>query len=298
MHVGLRDKAANPTYEFKTLCCATLLARSQRAASLLDSKPAGRIGGGVNQNMSNDDIEERFFVHGRMEILDLLNDLILRQQPVNVSFNAGQDGFATTLLEARHKALIFDPAAEAGANLALLACRACTFIAHPDGIRVQFAGRSVRRLSWGGADALCVRLPDKVARLQRQESFRILIPAAQVLAVRLFSADGTALGEWPLHDLSIGGLGISAGELPRLESGQVIARVQLALPDHAQIDCPATPSHVTSVADADGNLRYRIGLAFSALPPAMRATIQRYIIQVEHARRTAASENAAAIDDV
>lgn len=241
--------------------------------------------------MKNDEIEDRFFVQGRMEILNLLNDLILRREVVSVNFNDGTEHFFTRLLEARGKVLVFDPGRNADVNLRLLKCRACSFIAHPDGIRVQFAGGPVRRISWGGSAALRVTLPERVARVQRQESFRVLIPSYQVLTAQVFSYTGAALGEWPVHDMSVGGLGITAEGHEQPELAQNIARVKLQLPEHGEIDCAVSLRHATGTASDECNPPYRIGLAFAGLPAEMWAAIQRYIIKTEHERRSRLRES-------
>jgi c-di-GMP-binding flagellar brake protein YcgR len=239
----------------------------------------------VSDTNSSTDVDERFFVHGRMEILDLLNDLILRCEPITVSFDNGKDCLATTLLEARAKTLIFEESTDAALNERFLKSRNASFVARPDGIRVQFFGNPAKRISWGGNPAFSVPLPQRVVRLQRQESYRVLIPAAKALTVNLYAADGSNLGEWPLHDLSVGGVGATLVGEPRLDLGQTIARVSLLLPDLGAIDCSVSLRHATGLAQDEVLLRYRIGLGFSGLLPAMRAAIQRYIISLEQERR-------------
>ena len=138
-------------------------------------------------------------------------------------------------------------------------------------------------------------LPERLVRLQRQESFRILIPDA--LTVRLFAKDDASLGEWPLHDLSVGGLGVTINGPSRMQVGRSLARVSLLLPQHGEIACAVTLRHATELAtdlatDAV-DARYRIGVAFSNLPAEMGAAIQRYIIEQEYERRKRAMDDAA-----
>lgn len=250
----------------------------------------------MNESVSNTEIDERFFVHGRMEILNLLNDLILRREPVTVSFDDGKECYISTLLEVRPKTLIFEPSTDGDANKRLLKSRTSFFVARPDGIRVQFLGNQAKRMSWGGSPAFSVPLPERLVRLQRQESYRILIPVAKALTVTLYAEDGSNLGEWPLHDLSVGGIGATLVGEPRLELGQAIARISLHLPDLGAIDCSVTLRHTTGLADDEVLLRYRIGLGFSGLLPAMRAAIQRYIIKLEQERRDLAENKDADIE--
>ncbi len=244
----------------------------------------------MNDDLNLDAIDERFFVHGRMAILSHLNELIHRHEPVTLHFDGDGGHFVTRLLEARDKSLIFDAGSDHQANQRLLASNACMFLAYPDGIRVQFAAGAAQPVSWGGSDVFSVPLPDRMARLQRQESFRILVPPQKNLHATLFGRDGASLGQWRLHDLSVGGLGVNVHGQPDLGLGPKVARVQLSLPEHGEIDCAVTLRHATDLTKSATDFAYRIGVAFYGLAPQMRAGIQRYIIQIAQEQRDLAAE--------
>lgn len=232
----------------------------------------------MDQELNIDDIDERFIVRGRMEILDILNDLVYRGEAIRLSFNDGADSLTATLLEARDKSLVFEIQGDSDTRRRLTASMACSFHAAPDGIRIQFRTEQAKALSWDGSDAFSVPLPQQLVRLQRQESLRILVPPAQKLKARLFDGDGAALGEYPVRDLSAGGLGIAVRAHPQPELVQKIARVQTMLPGHGEIDCAVTLRHATWLSGVGAEPPSRIGMAFTGLPPAMRALIQRYIL--------------------
>lgn len=230
----------------------------------------------MNKSLNLDNIDERFFIHGRMEILSQLNDLIYRQEPVTLQFESGC--FVTRLLDARSENLIFEAAGNAHSNQQLLASAACVFLAYPDGIRVQFATPGAQSVSWDDSDAFSVPLPSKLARLQRQESFRIVIPADRQVQVTLFAQDGSSFGERRLHDLSSGGLGVSINAQQDLVMGNKVARVRLQLPHHGAIESAVALRHATDLTEPGLQSAYRLGLAFIDLPPQMRVAIQRYIV--------------------
>jgi c-di-GMP-binding flagellar brake protein YcgR len=236
-------------------------------------------------SLSDDEIEERYFLLGRMEILSVLNELILRREPVTVYFNGGRDFYQTTLLEARPDALVFDLSGDAEINKRLPGSASCIFVSSINGIRVQFAASQSGRFSWGGSDAFWVPLPERMVRVQRRESYRILLPVAKPLMAKLCAGDGSVLGEWPGHDLSVGGLGFSTIGAPPLEVEQEIARLQLALPGQIAIDCAAQVRHVTPMSERQDGIRYRVGVSFTDLAPATAVAIQRFITRVEHQRR-------------
>jgi flagellar brake protein len=236
-------------------------------------------------SLNDDEIEDRYFLLGRMEILSVLNELIHRRESVSVLFNNGSEFFVTTLLEASHDELVFDLSGDARANQRLPESLRCVFVARLNGIRVQFAVGQAQRFSWGGSDAFRVPLPERVVRLQRRESYRLLLPVVRPLMATFFSAGDIVLGEWPAHNLSVGGLAITVSGAPALTLSAEIARLQLPLPKQRTIDCAVAVHHTTLLSEQQGNALYRIGVSFSALPPAMGVTIQRYITQIEHERR-------------
>ncbi|CAN5724624.1 flagellar brake protein [soil metagenome] len=238
----------------------------------------------MSASLTNEEIEDRYFLLGRMEILNVLNDLIHRREPVSVYFNGGKDFILTLLLEARSDALIFDLGGDERTNKLLEKSASCVFIASPDGIRVQFSGLEPERFSWGDSDAFWVPLPERLVRLQRRECYRNVLPVINALKVTLSDQSGASLGDWALHDLSVGGFGASVAGEPRCKIGDTLAHVMIALSDKTKLDCSGIVRHISSI-DRHGSGRYRVGVEFMQLPHKMEVAIQRYIIKIEYERR-------------
>lgn len=236
--------------------------------------------------MHIDGIDERFLVRGRMEILALLNELIYRQEPVNIRFGV-DEGFETRLLEAREHMLIFEAGNDAGVNHRLENCSACSFVAYPEGIQVLFAAMQVQPVCWGDCAAFSAQLPECVARMQRQESFRTIVSPQAAPDVTIYAGDGKVLGRWPLRDLSVGGLGVAVGDQAELAQTPAASRVRLDLPGHGAIDCAVRLRHATSLGESGEGHAGRLGFSFAGLPEAMRVAILRYIVDSERERRQA-----------
>lgn len=239
-----------------------------------------------------DGIDARFLVHGRMEILALLNELIYYSEPVSVHFGT-EECMETRLLEAREHTLIFEAGRNAQVNARLAAASACTFSARPQGIQVLFATGQVEPFSWGDSAAFSVALPTRLARLQRQESVRTIVPPQQSPEVALYSRDGGLLGRWPLRDLSVGGLGVALPTQDKLNHAAAAVRAQLDIPGYTEVDCAVSVRHATDLVQSDGEFGYRIGLGFINLPEPMRVAILRYIVDIERERRAASPSNQA-----
>ena len=237
--------------------------------------------------LTDDEIEDRFYLLGQREIIATLGQFIYKSIPVTALFNGGNDFILTTLLEARPKALIFDLGGDPQANQRLLKSASCTFVSSVNGIRIQFStSGGIRRIRWGDADAFAVSLPKRVLRLQRRESYRITTPMIKSITVRLRCVQlDVDLDELrPIHDLSVSGFAATFSQQPSLEPGQSFERVTLTLPKQRFIDSAIVVRHVTASEDASDHPHYRAGMAFTNLPRSMEIEIQRYIIALEHAR--------------
>jgi c-di-GMP-binding flagellar brake protein YcgR len=237
----------------------------------------------MTASLSNDQIEDKYFLLGKMEILNILNELAHRREPVTVYFNGGNDFILTILLAARPDALVFDLGGDARSNVALARSPSCTMIALPDGIRVQFSGQKPERFMWGDEEAFWVPLPDRIIRLQRRDTFRNQLPIANPIKVKLYDDQQSRIAEWNLHDLSVGGFGAIADGHPKLNVGDTIAHARFQLDAKHTLDCICKVRHITLI-DKSKNGRYQVGFSFEKLPHNMEVAVSRLIINIEYER--------------
>ena len=244
--------------------------------------------------LTDDEIEDRFFVLGTKPIIATLGQFIYKSIPVTVLFNNGNDFILTTLLEARAESLVFDLGGDSQANKRLLESASCMFVTSINGSRVQFStSGGVKEVWWGDANALAVKLPTRVVRLQRRDAYRIVMPVVKSVSARLqISQDGVRRDEQSnIHDLSVSGLGMTFPHRSRRQHGQAIERITFALPEGREIDCGGTICHVTELSEGTGSNSYREGIVFTKLTRSMEIAIQRYIISLEHIRRGRPAES-------
>lgn len=244
------------------------------------------------ETLTNAEIEDRFFVEGRMAILGLLHELIHRREQLNVRFGAQRDDtLMTMLLDARPDGLIFDVGSIEQSNQRILLARNCIFVGAPDGVRVQFSAGPAQRVSWGGQDAFQVPLPTRAIRLQRRETFRVVTPIVRPLLAYLLGDSGSILVQAPVHDIAVGGVGLSVDTDFPLETGAALPTVVVDLPELGRVQAAATVRHVTELSRARGDVKRRAGLRFDGLPRAFDIAIQRYVVQVEHDRHRLARDD-------
>lgn len=241
--------------------------------------------------MSQDEIEDRFYLSGRNEINFALNELINHRETVTVFFNQGREMFLSTLLAVRPRSgrLIFDWTGDVETNQRFLLSERNTFVGQPGGIKVQFSTGKATLIAYGenasgDEKAFAVDLPKYVIRLQRREYFRILTPMAEpiTMAYRDSAAKLTTL---TLHNISVAGIAVIASSFPDdWVPGFVVNNCRLALPERADTMVNLRIAHITEQPSRAGNRNFRIGFAFADLVRVIETHIQRYIVKVEHAR--------------
>ncbi len=237
----------------------------------------------MSASLSNDEIEDKYFLLSQVEILGILNDLAHRREGVTVYFNSGQHFILTAILSARPEGLVFDLGGDPKSNRLLEKAQQCVFIAKPDGIRVQFTGQNPQRFLWGENEAFWVPLPDRVIRLQRRESYRILVPGSARIRVKLSDIDAKLIAEWPVHDLSVSGFGMIVDQAPPFSIGDEIPQAWLTLPNNLNVHSPVIVRHISFLGQARSG-KYQVGFSFIDLPHNMDVAIQKTILNIEYER--------------
>lgn len=237
----------------------------------------------MSAGLSNDEIEDKYFLQGHVEILSILNELAHRREPVSVYFNNGQQFILTILLSARDDGLVFDMGGDEKANALLAKAKSCTFLTYPDGIRVQFSGINPERFMWGDEAAFWVEIPKHVIRLQRRDSYRITLPISHPLSAQFFNHDHVLLHTWEVNNLSAGGFNVITDRHAKFKVGDRISEVHIQLDSKSFIKCATIVRHITP-KDFSGSEKIIIGMSFVDLSHAMDIAIQRAITHIEYER--------------
>lgn len=238
----------------------------------------------MSASLSDEEIEDRFYLLGRLEILKTLRNLIARHETVTVYFNNGKDFILTTLLEVRQDALIFDLGSDEKANKRLAQSPSCVFSCAPDGVRVQFTCMDPGRISWTKSDVFWTACPDRIIRMQRRENFRTVLPIMKSLQVRVLDEQGQNLGVWPLKNMSIVG---SGAVLPNGFQGNLVGmpvRCHFLLGDQLRFACAGQVRHQSTEKSSIAS-RTILGLEMTDVEHATQVEIQRFLMKLEIERR-------------
>ncbi len=237
--------------------------------------------------MTNAEIDERFRVSGAKPVAFLLGGYAKTREAFSVHFNHGEDMFLTTLLEvqAEKGRLVFDCSGSAESNRRIVLSDKVTFGGNPGGVPVHFSTGMVNETTFEGGKAFSVALPEYVIRLQRRENFRIETPRVNPLVLFARLPNGQLI-KLPVHDISVGGIGVDAPELPEgLDLGVTMPNCHFSLPgDNKDLFFSATVRNYHQYESRTGHRMYRIGFQFNDLSTSDENRIQRYIAKVERER--------------
>lgn len=237
--------------------------------------------------LSDTEIEARYSIRGEKPVAFMLGGFTKARESFSVHFHAGAEMFLTTLLavQADRGRLIFDCSGSVDTNRRFLLSEKNVFRGHPGGVSVYFSTARATELNYEGDKAFSVTLPDHVVRLQRREHFRIETPRVNPLILFARLADGRLL-KLPVHDISVGGAGVDAPELPEgVDLGTILQNCHFALPgDSKGLYFSAMVRNYRDYETRTGQRGWRIGVQFDDLSMADQSRIQRYIAKIERER--------------
>ena len=235
-----------------------------------------------------DDELPRFEIHNPNEILYLLRGLqasgaLISLTPANRSWNV-----ITSILDLDDDQLTLDRAHDEVLNRELLKGTSFTFSANLDHVPVLFVGGDAEEVEFEDRDAIAIPMPESLYRLQRREYFRVHLPLANPVLLRAPAQPDQAIPGFtaPVIDMSMGGLAFTddSGQL-RFGIGTLLEGCRIHLPDIEPVEVALEVRSAIDIPLRNGLSRLRVGCRFARLPNTYAVALQRYIMELEHARR-------------
>ena len=233
----------------------------------------------------------RCTLHSRAEILFLLRTIQKRKLLVNLDLPGSRQIIVTSVLAVDEvkNTLILDSARGDALNHQLMSGEGAEFITQLDGVSISFATGPVALFDYEKLPALRIALPKSLIRLQRREHFRVPMPLANPVKCIVPSTSEEDTDPITAHIVDIGCGGVAIAETGgRLgtETGRILPGCQLLLPETDTII--TTTLEVRNSAQIrlhNGAFQTRLGCMFIDLPKDMAARLQRFVMDVERARR-------------
>jgi len=237
-----------------------------------------------------DKLLARYTLHSRAEIVFQLRAIQKRKLLVNLDLIGSRQIVITSVLAVNedNNTLILDSARGDALNHELMSGKGAEFIAQIDGVSITFATGPVTLCDFEKLPALRIALPKSLIRLQRREHFRVPMPIAhpiKCIVPSTLEADQEPITAH-IVDISGGGVAIadSSGRLG-METGITLPGCRLLLPETAAIVTSLEVRNSAQIRLPNGVFQTRLGCKFVDLPNNMAVALQRYITDIERARR-------------
>ena len=161
---------------------------------------------------------------------------------------------------------------------ALVECQEAVIVGYLDSVKLQFDASDLVLVRGNRTCVLNCGWPREMFRFQRRGAFRVRPLLRSTPTARFRFGVGAAEREFALRvlDVSIGGCALFLpAEMPSINPGALLARVQIDLDADTRFDVDLRLHHLTSVnADAKG---VRLGCEFVRPDGTVQRTLQRFI---------------------
>jgi c-di-GMP-binding flagellar brake protein YcgR len=238
----------------------------------------------------HDEQMARYTLHSRAEILFQLRAIQKRKLLVNLDLLGSRQIVVTSVLAVNeaNNTIILDSAPGDALNQELMSGKGAEFIAQLDGVTISFITGPVALCTYEKLPALRIAVPTSLIRLQRREHFRVAMPIANPVRciVPSTSADDPTPMTTNIVDISCGGVALteSSGRLGP-ETGRVLPDCRLLLPEDVTIITSLEVRNSAQIRLHNGAFQTRLGCKFIDLPNDTAATLQRFVMEIERARR-------------
>lgn len=233
---------------------------------------------------TSDDLA-RYTLHSAVEVVYVLRTLIKSAQMVAVYFNHGKDFMLTTLLDVdpAKGQLILDWGGSEVTNQRFLNSERNVFVTSPGGVKIQFVTSQAQQISFNGRPAFAVAVPETAIKLQRREFFRLETPISNPY---LLTVHGHESGEHvlPLHDISLGGVGLTVGNPAQFNFLEELPDCRLDLREFGILPLALQVRNVVTIEHRGGGISHRMGCQFVSPRSSVQNILQRFIAQLERER--------------
>jgi c-di-GMP-binding flagellar brake protein YcgR len=246
--------------------------------------------------MNTDEAPEReaqlsqYSVHSRSEILFLLRAIQQQKGLVNLDMPGSRQIVVTSVIavDETANALILDVARGDALNRELLSGKGADFIAQLNGVSIAFPTGPVALCDFENLPALRIALPQSLIRLQRREHFRVALPIARPIKciVPGLSEDEPDPIAANIVDIGCGGVALAdTGGRLGTDAGRILESCKLLLPETDPVIVSLQIRNSAQIRLLNGAFQTRLGCRFADLPNEAAAMLQRFVMNIERARR-------------
>ena len=229
---------------------------------------------------------EKFQIHSRLEIGYILRGVLASKQLLQMNFPDSLEVAITRILDVDYdtSTIAVDRPGEPALVSRALNSAALNFAGKLDKVRISFTTGQAVQDTVNGEPALRVPFPERLARLQRRNHFRVPVIGGRI-RIPVLEQDKLWYSVGQVRDLSSNGASvIDFGKTLNTTVGTVYRNCTLELPQTQPLLVSIEVRNHHRLIASDTSIHYRIGCQFVDLSAAEEALIQRYITRIERQR--------------
>lgn len=228
-------------------------------------------------------------VSARREIVALMRAIGEKKQMIRMLLQGDSEICVTAILDvdAERGAVVLDCSLSPEQNERILAASQISFETSLDKIRILFACERLTAVTFRGAAAFEMPLPDSLIRLQRREYYRMPTPISNPVraVIALPEQLGGGTNVFPLADISCGGIAILDNKLLLGDTvGSAYDGVQISLPEIGTVVVSLQIRNSVDMTLLNNKSNRRLGCEFVDISRGNMAYVQKYITKLERER--------------
>jgi c-di-GMP-binding flagellar brake protein YcgR len=230
-----------------------------------------------------------YFLDSPEDVYGALRKIILMKQPVVIKIDGSEDQYTSAITHAnlKNSSFYLDQVVPQKGNELIRAGHKFSVLADSQGVKIEF--NMTGRLKYQPEkEQYRVEFPNQVLYLQRRTAYRVMVPPAHQILVKLKMEDGGEHLVGRLADLSSSGFkALFKGDcVKRLKAIKNIPIARIKFNDQNNMDCSLEARHV--VATKDGNTQ--VGFAFNLISGMGQRYLDRLIGELQWEERQKAEQ--------
>ena len=236
-------------------------------------------------------IEENneYYLDTPEDVYGALRKIVLMKQPVMINIEGSEEKFtsAITLANLKNSSFFLDQVVPQKGNELIRAGQKFSIIADSQGVKIEF-DVSGRLKYQPDKEQYRVEFPSQVLYLQRRTAYRVMIPPAHQILVKLKMQDGGENLVGQLSDISSSGFkSIFKGDIvERLKANADIPIARIKFNDDNNMDCSLYARHIINTKSGDT----QVGFAFNMISGMGQRFLDRLVGELQWEERRKAEQ--------
>lgn len=230
-----------------------------------------------------------YYLYTPEDVYGALRKIVLMKQPVMVNIEGSEEKFtsAITLANLKNSSFFLDQVVPQKGNELIRSGKKFGIVADSQGVKIEF-DVSGRLKYQPNKEQYRVEFPSQVLYLQRRTAYRVMIPLAHQILVKLKMQDGGENLIGQLADISSSGFkSLFKGDIvERLKANTDIPIARVKFNDDNNMDCSLYARHIVLTKTGDT----QVGFAFNMISGMGQRFLDRLVGELQWEERRKAEQ--------